>query len=126
MCSGVFFHKLLGLIAGASRLSSAASQQTPRQRQVPVIPAAPPPSPASPTHAVVAADSFVPSTPRLTQTAAKGSAQSSLQHPVVVQTYAPVYRAAPSRVNAPASSTPMRERASVLVPQLDLRKIVQK
>ncbi|CAE7261986.1 unnamed protein product [Symbiodinium sp. CCMP2456] len=37
---------------GASRMSSAtSSQQTPRQRQVPVIPAAPPPSPASPKYA---------------------------------------------------------------------------
>lgn len=110
---------------GASRMSSAtSSQQTPRQWQVPVIPAAPPPSPASPKYAgyaVLGSDCI--STPRLTQTAAKG-AQSSLQHPVVQQ-FTPVYRVDPSRSNMQAASTPMRERA-VLVPKLDMRKLAQK
>eukprot|EP00439_Symbiodinium_sp_Y106_P062458 s180_g9.t1 len=110
---------------GASRMSSATSnQQTPRQRQVPVVPAAPPPSPASPKYAgyaVLGTDCI--STPRLTQTAGA----RSLQHPVVQQftpAHAPVYRVDPPRSNLQAS-TPMRERA-VLVPKLDMTKLAQK
>ncbi|CAE7512296.1 unnamed protein product, partial [Symbiodinium pilosum] len=111
--------------AGASRLSSTASgsQQTPRQRQAPVIPAAPPPSPASPKHAALDLEPSIAGTPRLVHSAAKGCAQSSLQHPVVYQQYTQVYRFAASKANAQASSTPIRERASVLVPKLDLRKV---
>ena len=90
-----------------------------------MIPAAPPPSPASPKYAVLGRDASLPGTPRLAQTA-KGCAQSGLQRSVVVQPYASSYRTAPCRANAQAPSTPMRERASVaavLVPKLDMRKV---